>query len=260
MKLQFPSLKLRPLNLVYVRQSWWKILALGFLLAVGISLWPTAYCARAEIRSHTYGGQSSSSTFPGDAMIQIGEAGWFLPVGGMGLGGLRPDSGEFSYRVLSVEFFQGERFQDRQYVNEACNLTAEILSGLNVPKHTETLHICAGNVTPHIRLWAYQQGYQYHSIPSAKELQILLDTALLQHLREDVDLKNVEFETLHEKPALANWLCWQWLKGENINARRALPARERLAKTGWSTYSAWIGHPYAEAKRLLKEKQASGDK
>ena len=72
--------------------------------------------------------------------------------------------------------------------------------------------------------------------------------------------KNVDFEMLHEKPALANWLCWQWLKGGNINTCRALPARKRLAKTGWSTYPVWIKHPYPEAKRLLKEKQASGGK
>jgi hypothetical protein len=50
------------------------------------------------------------------------------------------------------------------------------------------------------------------------------------------------------------------LKGGNINARRAIPAREKLAKTGWSTYPVWIGNSYAEAKRLLKEKQASGGK
>ena len=193
-------------------------------------------------------------------MIQIGEAGWFLPVGGMVIGGLRPDTGEFCYRVLSVEFFQGERFQSRQYVREACNLAAEILSGLNVPKHTEPLQICSGNITAQIRFWAYQQGYQYSSIPTSNQLQILLDTALFQHLREDIDLKNVDFEMLHEKPALVNWLCWQWLKGGNINACRALPARERLAKTGWSTYPVRIGHPYAEAKRLLKEEQAIGGK
>jgi hypothetical protein len=83
---------------------------------------------------------------------------------------------------------------------------------------------------------------------------------LFQHLREDIDLKNVDFQILHEKPALANWLCWLWLKGGNINARRAIPAREKLAKTGWSTYPVWIGNSYAEAKRLLKEKQASGGK
>jgi hypothetical protein len=29
---------------------------------------------------------------------------------------------------------------------------------------------------------------------------------------------------------------------------------------GWSTYPVWVGHPYAEAKRLLKVKQASGEK
>ena len=56
-------------------------------------------------------------------MIQVGEAGWFLPVGGMVIGWLRLETGEFCYRVLPVEFFQGERFQDRQYVQEACNLT-----------------------------------------------------------------------------------------------------------------------------------------
>jgi hypothetical protein len=193
-------------------------------------------------------------------MIQLGKAGWFLPVGGMVLGGLRPGTGEFCYRVLLVEFFQGERFQERHHVQEACNLVAEILSGLNAPKHTEPLQVCTGIIMPYIRFWVYQQGYQYSSIQEAKELQILLDTALFQHLREDIDLKNVDFQILHEKPALANWLCWQWLKGGNINARRAVLARERLAKTGWSTYTVWIGNPYAEAKRLLREMQASGGK
>jgi hypothetical protein len=181
-------------------------------------------------------------------------------VGGMVIGGLGLETGEFCYRVLSVEFFQGECFQDRQYVQEACNLTAEILSELNIPRDTEPLQICSGNITNQIRFWAYLQGYQYSSIPVSNQLQILLDTALFQHLREDIDLKNVDFEMLHEKPVLANWLYWQWLKGGNINAYRALPASKRLAKTAWSTYQVWIGHPYAYAKRLLKERQASRGK
>lgn len=49
-------------------------------------------------------------------MFKIGEGNWFLPVGGMILGGPTPDTGEFYYRVLSVEFFQGERYQGRLYV------------------------------------------------------------------------------------------------------------------------------------------------
>ena len=48
MKLHFPSIRLRPINITYIRQSWWKILAIGFLLAVGISLFPTAYCVLAD--------------------------------------------------------------------------------------------------------------------------------------------------------------------------------------------------------------------
>ena len=60
------------------------------------------------------------------------------------------------------------------------------------------------------------------------------------------------------EPAFLSWLCWQWMKGGKINVRRALPARERLAKTGWTTHPVWIGHPFTETKRLLREKQASG--
>lgn len=48
MKLRLPPFKLSPPNLDYVRQSWWKILALGILLAIGISLFPTAYCVLAD--------------------------------------------------------------------------------------------------------------------------------------------------------------------------------------------------------------------
>lgn len=46
-------------------------------------------------------------------MLQIAEAGWFLLLGGMVLGELGPDTGEFCCRVLTVEFFQDERFRDR---------------------------------------------------------------------------------------------------------------------------------------------------
>lgn len=74
-----------------------------------------------------------------------------MPVDGIVLGGLRLETGEFGYRVLQVEFLRGEGFQDRHYVQEACSPVAEILSGLNVPKHMELLQICAGNVMPHIR-------------------------------------------------------------------------------------------------------------
>ncbi len=122
----------------------------------------------------------------------------------MVIGWLRLDTCEFCYRVLLIKFFHGERYQDRQYVQEACNRSAEILSGLKVSKHTKTLHICTGNVTPYIREWAYQESCQDHNIPAVKELQILLDMVLSHHLREDVDFKNVLFETLHEKPALDN--------------------------------------------------------
>jgi hypothetical protein len=48
MILRLPPFKLSPPNLAYIHQSWWKILVPDILLAVGISLFPTAYCALAD--------------------------------------------------------------------------------------------------------------------------------------------------------------------------------------------------------------------
>ena len=48
MKLHLPSLKLRPLNVSYIRQSWWKILGLGILLVVATSLSRSAYCVLGD--------------------------------------------------------------------------------------------------------------------------------------------------------------------------------------------------------------------
>jgi hypothetical protein len=48
MKLHLPTLKFRPFILSYLRHAWWKILSLGILLVVAISLSPSAYCALAE--------------------------------------------------------------------------------------------------------------------------------------------------------------------------------------------------------------------
>src|SRR4030042_1190838 len=48
MKLHLFLLKLRAVNLTYIRRSWWKILSRGILLAVAASLSPSAYCALAD--------------------------------------------------------------------------------------------------------------------------------------------------------------------------------------------------------------------
>jgi hypothetical protein len=40
----------------------------------------------------------------------------------------------------------------------------------------------------------------------------------------------------------------RWLKGGNLNGK-ALPEREMLCKTGWSTFRVWADMPYNEAKK-----------
>ena len=48
MKFHLPPRKMPTINVTYIRQSWWKILSLGILLAVSASLAPSAYCTLAD--------------------------------------------------------------------------------------------------------------------------------------------------------------------------------------------------------------------
>ena len=96
------------------------------------------------------------------------------------------------------------------------------------------------------RSWA--AGYPVRAAKITGPLQMRIETALLERLQA-LGL-SLDYATLTEKQGRLFVECLRWLKGGDLDASRPLPERERLAKTGWSSYRVWAYNPYAQAKAL----------
>ena len=66
---------------------------------------------------------------------------------------------------------------------------------------------------------------------------------------------NLDPEVLRENHGRAFFEALKWLKGGNVDATRAVPSRERWAKTGWAAYRTWIDHPYEQARQLARQRK-----
>ena len=179
-------------------------------------------------------------------MIQLDDAGWGCLIGGVFIGAYRPETEEFCYGEIPVSCFQGEAFARQEYLDEGARVVQRLFTDLAVPK-AEPVQVCTGYVLGGIRQWLSREGYHWYPAKITGPLQVLVETALLQTLQRHG--LEVDYVTLTEKQGLLFWECLRWLKGGNINATRALPEREKLAKTGWGTYSIWVENPYAVAKQ-----------
>jgi hypothetical protein len=185
--------------------------------------------------------------------VQIDDAGWGCLLGGVIIGVYRVETGQYAWGEVPVESFQGAAFARKEYLGEAARLAARLFEELDV-QAGEPVEICSGYVLGGVREWLSASGYRWQQIKVEGPLQTLAETTLLQRLRQ-IGLDGLDYETL-EKHGLLFWLCLRWLKGGDVDATRALPGRERHAKTGWASYGIWTTHPYEEAKRLAREAKA----
>jgi hypothetical protein len=81
--------------------------------------------------------------------IQIDDAGWGSPIGGVLIAGYRPETGEFAVAEIAVAHFQPPRFQRRTYLDGAVDATRQVLDMLASPadERVETLAL-AGTQVP----------------------------------------------------------------------------------------------------------------
>jgi hypothetical protein len=185
--------------------------------------------------------------------VQIDDAGWGCLLGGVIIGAYRIETEQYAWGEVPVEAFQGAAFARKEYLGGAARVAARLFEELDVPAG-EPVQICSGYVLGGVREWLSAAGYRWRQIKVEGPLQALAETTLQQRLQQ-IGLE-VDYETLTEKQGLLFWLCLRWLKGGDIDATRALPGREKHAKTGWASYEIWTTHPYEEAKQLAREAKA----
>ena len=187
--------------------------------------------------------------------VQIDDAGWGCLLLGVLIGAYRIETEQFAFGEIPVEHFQNGAFARKDYLDGAMQVVDDLLVQLKVGLD-EPVEICTGYVLDGVRAWLSRQGYNWTTTRVEGPLQVLVESALLQKLNA-LGIR-VDYRTLTEKqgPALSAvegllfWHCLRWLKGGNMDATRALPEREKLAKTGWASYDIWVSHPYQKAKTM----------
>jgi len=187
--------------------------------------------------------------------IQIDDAGWGCPVGGVAIGVYRVETQEFAHQVLPVTLFQPPAFQRRDYLAAAADATRALLAELQAPDD-EPAEVCSGYVLGGVREWLAESGRPWETAKVTGPLQVLVEAAFLQHLHAlDRELQVITAADL-ERPGLLFWKCIRWLKDGRLEGRGMVPDRERHAKTGWGTWQFYRRLPYEEAKTAARRYKA----
>lgn len=187
--------------------------------------------------------------------IQLDDAGWGCLLGGVIIGAYRLETQEFACQEIPARFFQPPLFGQRAYLDKTVEVASRLLTDELSVSPGEEIQVCSGYVFSNVGPWLTQAGLPWRKVKVEGPLQVWVETALQQSLAA-LGLE-VSYEVLTKKQGLLFWLCLQWLKGGNVNATRAVPERERQAKTGWASYPIWVGHPYAQAKQLAAQAKAA---
>ena len=181
-------------------------------------------------------------------MIQIDDTGWGSLVGGMLIGAIRTETGEFACDEIPVTFFQGEAFARKAYLEESRDVARRVLEQLRVGKG-EPIEICTGYVLEGVRSMLDADGYtSWRTGKITGALQDKIEHDLLSRVRA-LGVQT-DYATLTTKQGLYFYQCVKWLKGGNLSAVHPVPERELLCKTGWATYRAWAYNPYEKAKQI----------
>jgi CxxC-x17-CxxC domain-containing protein len=142
---------------------------------------------------------------------------------GVVIGACREETGEFSYGLVDVRFFQQVLFCQKEYLQEASRIVSQLVAELKV-KPDEEIHVCQGNIfdeaVDELRK-VYGEG-RVLRVKVVGEPQRLTEIAYLDEIR------NLGYEPLAEreaKRAKSFFHMMRWLKTK--------PDMLRYAKTGW---------------------------
>jgi len=162
--------------------------------------------------------------------LQIDDAGVGDLLYGVIVGAYRPETGEFTYDVVGVEFFQPPKFGRKAYLERASEIVMQIVERMRLFDN-EPIQICSSFIFEKaVRL--LEETYGKDRITVSKivgRAQHLVETAYLDEIR------NLGYEPIlerEEKRARSFFHMLRWLKKD--------PRRFRYAKTGWPRLRRYV--------------------
>jgi len=177
--------------------------------------------------------------------LQIDDAGVGDLLSGVVVGVYRPETGEFSYDMIGVEFFQPPKFSKKAYLRKASEILTKIIDKMK-PLENEPILICSSFILESAAR-DLQERYGNERVTISKitdEAQRLVETAYLDELR------NLGYEPVderEEKRARSFFHMLHWIKKD--------PRRMRYAKTGWPRLSR-----YARARQVPSPPRSRPDR
>jgi hypothetical protein len=162
--------------------------------------------------------------------LQIDDAGVGDLLYGAIVGAYRPETGEFTYDVIGVEFFQPPKFGRKAYLERASEIVMQIVERMRLFDN-EPIQICSSFVFEKaVRLLEETYGKDRVTVSKIVErAQHLVETAYLDEIR------NLGYEPIlerEEKRARSFFHMLRWLKKD--------PRRFRHAKTGWPRLRRYV--------------------
>jgi isopentenyl phosphate kinase len=155
--------------------------------------------------------------------IQIDDAGWGDPVGGVLIGIYRVETSEYVVKEIEVIHFQESNFVEKTFLTRGLELVLDALACLKVPRD-EPIEVCRGTVLDGVRAGLKAQGF--HVIPTKIEgsLQELVEANLVTSL-EQLGVKGIPRVSGKER----FFRQLEWIQEDLKN-------REQYAKTGWKSW------------------------
>lgn len=168
-------------------------------------------------------------------MIQIDDSGSGSPVGSVGIGILRIETGEYRFGLIPVSFFQGVKAGQKLYLDEVIPIVANAFEVLGVDL-SEPVEVCRGDIFTKLKTWLTGRGYSWTEAKIEGQLQELVEESYIDYLVE-LGVPRPVIETAEDYRALSRCLelwvgesfgdrapyCKQWGKGwQRICARYAI--------------------------------------
>ncbi|TLN06677.1 hypothetical protein FDZ71_10965, partial [bacterium] len=169
--------------------------------------------------------------------LQIDDAGVGDLLHGVVVGAYRPATGEFTYEMVDVEFFQQPKFGRKAYLEEASKIMMKIVDKMKLAED-ESILICSSYLFEKaVRDLREKYGKERVTVMKITgDAQRFVETAYLDEVR------NLGYEPLserEEKRARSFFHMLRWLKKD--------PRRLKHAKTGWP-----------RLKRYMKPRKVQG--
>jgi len=173
--------------------------------------------------------------------IQIDDAGWGDPVGGVFIGLLRVETQEYFVREIEVTHFQPPNFSRKTYLERGLEIVLEGLRCLAVEKE-EPIHVCRGVVLDRVREGLEERGYRVIPTKIEGQLQELVEATLV------TSLARLGIEGLPRVSGKERFFRQlEWLQED-------LASRECYAKTGWRKWSTKLRNWRPPWRRPHREK------